>query len=136
LSIKHGLQPNAKRRPPARPLLPTNGILPGEGQRRYGNHYRIAGLRACASEQEAYDFGQYMRAITARYNGHVNAPAESYCESVGFGFISAPGQPDVFFHASDLMDLAFDETLQERRVRFQIVTIEKGSRAKCIQAAG
>lgn len=54
----------------------------------------------------------------------------------GFGFINLPGQPDVFFHANDLVDLAFDETLQERRVRFEIVQTEKGNRAKCVQAAG
>jgi cold shock CspA family protein len=54
----------------------------------------------------------------------------------GFGFISAPGQPDVFFHANDLVDLQFDDTLEERRVRFDMITTEKGTRAKNVQPAG
>jgi cold shock CspA family protein len=54
----------------------------------------------------------------------------------GFGFISAAGQPDVFFHASDLAaDLPFDGTLQERRVRFDIQTTAKGQRAINVRAA-
>jgi cold shock CspA family protein len=55
----------------------------------------------------------------------------------GFGFISSPNQPDVFFHATDIIDhaLPFDESLQERRVRFVIVATEKGPRAKGVRAA-
>jgi cold shock CspA family protein len=54
----------------------------------------------------------------------------------GFGFISSTGQPDVFFHCSDLAaDLPFDETLRERRVRFDIVTTPKGLRATSIVSA-
>ena len=53
----------------------------------------------------------------------------------GFGFIAVVNQPDVFFHVHDLIDLPFDETLIERRVRFGIVTGPKGPKAAAIQAA-
>jgi cold shock CspA family protein len=54
----------------------------------------------------------------------------------GFGFIAEPNQPDLFFHANDLCDdLPFDERLQERRVKFDVVTTAKGPRAKNIQPA-
>jgi len=48
----------------------------------------------------------------------------------GFGFISLPNSPDVFFHAKDLDPaLTFDESLQERRVAFDIIGTGKGPRA-------
>jgi cold shock CspA family protein len=48
----------------------------------------------------------------------------------GFGFIAAPNQPDIFFHVNDLADdLPFDEALEQRRVRFDIVSTGKGPRA-------
>lgn len=54
----------------------------------------------------------------------------------GFGFISEPNQPDVFFHCKDLAnDLAFDEMLIERRVRFEIIGTDKGLQAKNVRAA-
>ena len=54
----------------------------------------------------------------------------------GFGFISASGQPDIFFHFSDLADdLPFDEALQERRVRFDILGTGKGPQAINVRAA-
>lgn len=53
----------------------------------------------------------------------------------GFGFISSPGQPDVFFHMSDLDGLAFDETLQQRRVQFDIIGTGKGPRAANVRPA-
>ena len=53
----------------------------------------------------------------------------------GFGFIHADGT-DYFFHASDLIDLDFDEQLKERRVTFNVTTTPKGLRARNIQAAG
>lgn len=57
-------------------------------------------------------------------------------EDRGFGFIKSPGQPDVFFHCRELADdLAFDESLQERRVKFDIISAPKGPRAANVQAA-
>jgi cold shock CspA family protein len=53
----------------------------------------------------------------------------------GFGFISSPNQPDVFFHASELIELPFDETLRERRVRFNIIGTGKGPKAAGVRAA-
>jgi cold shock CspA family protein len=54
----------------------------------------------------------------------------------GYGFISAPSQPDAFFHCRDLVpELPFDETLQERRVRFEIIGTERGPRAKNVKPA-
>ena len=47
----------------------------------------------------------------------------------GFGFIRANGE-DYFFHANDLAgDLVFSQQLQERRVRFNIVSSDRGPRA-------
>jgi cold shock CspA family protein len=53
----------------------------------------------------------------------------------GFGFVAASGQGDLFFHASDLIDLEFNEQLIERRVRFDITSTAKGPRARNVQAA-
>ena len=53
----------------------------------------------------------------------------------GFGFISSTGQPDVFFHVSDLVGLEFDDTLKERRVEFGIVDSPKGPRAANVRPA-
>lgn len=54
----------------------------------------------------------------------------------GFGFIGEAGQPDVFFHASDLADgMEFCEQLLELRVRFNIIATAKGLRAANVQAA-
>ena len=48
----------------------------------------------------------------------------------GYGFI-APSErgPDLFFHASALVGIAFDATLQDRPVRFKRVETERGPRA-------
>jgi CspA family cold shock protein len=51
----------------------------------------------------------------------------------GYGFINRPGEDDVFFHRSDLEGLEFDDTLEQRRVRFTLVMTEKGARAKSIR---
>ena len=56
----------------------------------------------------------------------------------GFGFIAPAGSKlgDVFFHVRELSpDLAFDETLLERRVEFQATETDKGTRAENIHAA-
>jgi cold shock CspA family protein len=54
----------------------------------------------------------------------------------GYGFVSSPGQPDTFFHSSDLSEgLAFDEQLLERRVKFDIYQSGKGLRAVNVQPA-
>lgn len=54
----------------------------------------------------------------------------------GFGFISSPNQPDVFFHVRDMAaGLTFDETLKELRVRFDIVSGTKGPRAANVRPA-
>lgn|GEM_PF-224716 len=49
----------------------------------------------------------------------------------GYGFISTPAcGKDVFFHFSSLHEsLPFDETLQERRVVFDVEQSDKGPRA-------
>ena len=48
----------------------------------------------------------------------------------GFGFIAESGEPDVFFHAKDVDDdLLFDESLQDRRVLFNLIDTEKGPAA-------
>jgi CspA family cold shock protein len=53
----------------------------------------------------------------------------------GYGFIAPTGGgDDLFFHHRDLIDLEFDEQLRERRVRFNIISTDKGQRAKNVQA--
>jgi CspA family cold shock protein len=54
----------------------------------------------------------------------------------GFGFIKPDEGPDIFFHCRDMSpDMAFDETLRYRRVRFDIAPSPKGPRAANIQPA-
>lgn len=54
----------------------------------------------------------------------------------GFGFISVHGSPDVFFNVREIDDsLTWDETLQERRVQFRIVTTGRGLKAVDVRAA-
>ena len=54
----------------------------------------------------------------------------------GYGFIRLPeGGKDVFFHIRDLESgLAFDDSLQERLVEFEIVHSERGQRAANVRA--
>ena len=54
-----------------------------------------------------------------------------------FGFIhERTGQPDIFFHASDLVDgLEYDEQLHQRRVEFDVIETPKGPRAANVRAA-
>jgi cold shock CspA family protein len=53
-----------------------------------------------------------------------------------FGFIAMPDSPDIFFHMQDLTDgLEFDETLLQRRVKFDLKTSGKGPRAFDIRPA-
>jgi cold shock CspA family protein len=53
----------------------------------------------------------------------------------GFGFIHASGR-DIFFHVKDVADgLAFDETLRERRVEFNVVDTDKGPKAVAVRPA-
>jgi len=51
----------------------------------------------------------------------------------GFGFVRTDGGEDCFFHVKDLVDMDFDATLQERRVKFEIVNGDRGPRAKAVQ---
>jgi len=52
----------------------------------------------------------------------------------GFGFISQPGLPDVFFHVKSLRGgLEFNEQLRERIVEFEIEDSPKGPRASVVQ---
>jgi cold shock CspA family protein len=53
----------------------------------------------------------------------------------GFGFIRAIGHPDIFFNIAELVDLEWDETLLERRVRFYMVSTERGLKAQQVCAA-
>jgi cold shock CspA family protein len=53
----------------------------------------------------------------------------------GFGFVRANGR-DLFFHCKSLANsLAFDETLRERRVSFNVVTAAKGPEAVNLRPA-
>ena len=54
----------------------------------------------------------------------------------GFGFIfEKQGEPDIFFHAKDVVGVEFNERLKERRVQFDVVTTDKGPRAANVQPA-
>jgi CspA family cold shock protein len=53
----------------------------------------------------------------------------------GFGFIApSDGPPDIWFHASDLVDLSFGEHLKELHVEFVDFSTEKGPRATSVRA--
>ena len=65
--------------------------------------------------------------------------AEGYVKKLvldrGFGFIAESGEPDVFFHAKDVDDgLLFDESLEQRRVRFDLIETDKGPAALNVRA--
>lgn len=55
----------------------------------------------------------------------------------GFGFIKCDdGGPDAFFHKSELQDgLFFNEQLQDRYVRFDIIEAERGLKAMNVSPA-
>ena len=53
----------------------------------------------------------------------------------GYFFIRVPGMDDVFAHFTDLVDVPFDDTLMERRLRFEPLRTERGTKAKNIQPA-
>ena len=53
----------------------------------------------------------------------------------GFCFITCPGRPDVFCHASNLEDLAFNDSLVSRQVEFEIEVTDRGPRAVRVRPA-
>lgn len=54
----------------------------------------------------------------------------------GFGFIKPDdGQKDVFFHAKDLVEVAFNDLREGERVSFEIVDGPKGPAAANVQRA-
>lgn len=54
--------------------------------------------------------------------------------NAGFGFIRTDERTEVFFHRTALVGgLEFNEQLVERRVRFQVISTERGPRAVAIQ---
>jgi CspA family cold shock protein len=53
----------------------------------------------------------------------------------GFGFVAELCGPEVFFHASSLVGLDFDELLIGRRIRFDVVSSPRGFEARNIRAA-
>jgi CspA family cold shock protein len=55
----------------------------------------------------------------------------------GYGFIAVEGQEkDLFFHANELMDLAFDDLREGDEVEFEIQNGDKGPNAVKVQKAG
>ncbi len=56
----------------------------------------------------------------------------------GFGFIEVPGQNDVFFHASDVRGVPYDELREGERVEFEVTEDprRKGPRAVDVHPAG
>jgi hypothetical protein len=65
-------------------VLPTNGIMPGDGRPRYSPYNRIGKLRAFKDEQTAFDSGMWMRAVLCREFRHsIDSQAEDYCKSIG-----------------------------------------------------
>lgn len=60
----------------------------------------------------------------------------SIVQGRGFGFIRRPGEPDTFFHCTELRDgLEFNEQLIEREVTFEVVHRESKQRAVNVRAA-
>jgi CspA family cold shock protein len=65
-----------------------------------------------------------------------NGTIVSVITAKGYGFIcERTGEPDIFFHAKDVIGLDFDETLKERRVTFDVVDTDRGPRAYNVQPA-
>lgn len=54
----------------------------------------------------------------------------------GFGFIAHPDVRDgVFFHARDLVSLAFDDRIVGQRVTYELVDGDRGPRASNVRPA-
>ncbi len=70
-------------------ILPTNGVLPEDGQRRYQTHNRIGRLRAFTDDQSAFDSGQWMKAVVSRFSGERDIAAERYCGNIGLDITNA-----------------------------------------------
>ena len=52
----------------------------------------------------------------------------------GFGFITPEGEEkDVFFHANDLVEVAFEDLREGDTVSFEMGTSDKGPKAENIQ---
>jgi cold shock protein len=56
-------------------------------------------------------------------------------EHKGFGFITVPGERDVFFHVGQLENLRFDSQLIGQRVTFEIEETGRGPKAKHVRPA-
>ena len=60
---------------------------------------------------------------------------KSFNSEKGYGFISPPGERDVFFHVTSLAADIDLETITGRRVEFEIVETEKGPAARGVRPA-
>jgi cold shock CspA family protein len=65
----------------------------------------------------------------------VDGVVKSVRTDKGYGFISSHGHEDVFFHVSQLKNLVWEEQLTGRRVKFRLITTERGPKATHVRAA-
>ena len=69
---------------PSRPrVLPTNGILPGEGASSGNAHFRHSKLKCFTDNQSAFDAGMWMRAVVAKERNREDVRALQHCREHG-----------------------------------------------------
>lgn len=56
-------------------------------------------------------------------------------KDAGYGFVGEAGEPDLFFHCNDCIDLEWGEQLVGQRVTYEITSTPKGLRARNVRPA-
>lgn len=54
----------------------------------------------------------------------------------GYGFIQTEEEGDLFFHANDLVGVAYESLTAGQQVEFEVMSTSRGSRAVNVRLAG